>query len=80
MNSNNLNEQSRPPIDYVPKHDRFQMDGDGDQYDDFGTGLGGKRFCKGCQADVTETMYCHCGDFGLLKSETLSEEELKEKQ
>jgi len=35
-----------------------------------------KRFCKGCHADVTGSMYCHCGDFGLLKSETLSEEEL----
>lgn len=35
-----------------------------------------KRFCKGCHADVSGSMYCHCGDFGLLKSETLSETEL----
>lgn len=81
--SNNSNEQPRPPIDYVPKHDRFQMDGNGDALDDYGTGLGGqplkeneKRYCKGCHADVTGTMYCHCGDFALLKEETLSESEL----
>lgn len=34
-----------------------------------------KRYCKGCHAEVTNTMYCNCGDFDLLKSETLSEEE-----
>ena len=71
------------PIDYVGKVNRYHIDGDGDSLDDFGTGLGGqplkseeKRFCKGCHADVTKTMYCFCGDFALLKSETLSEEEL----
>ena len=62
----------KPPIDYVDKFNRFQMDGDGDPLDDFGTGLGGqpmqkeKRFCKGCLAEVTNTMYCTCGDFDLL--------------
>jgi hypothetical protein len=35
-----------------------------------------RRFCKGCHADVTKSMYCQCGDFDLLKEETLSEEEL----
>ena len=35
-----------------------------------------RRFCKGCHAEVTDTMHCNCGDFDLLKSETLSEEEL----
>ena len=72
-----------PPIDYIGKTDRYHIDGDGDPLDDFGTGLGGmpmqkeKRYCKGCHADVTNTMYCGCGDFALLKSETLSEEEYK---
>jgi hypothetical protein len=73
---NNSNEQPKSPIDSVPKYDRFQTDGDGGEFDDFGTGLSEKRFCKGCHADVTGTMYCHCGDFALLKSETLSEDEL----
>lgn len=74
----------RKPIDYIGKVDRFHVDGDGGMYDDFGTGLGGqpakkeKRFCKGCWADVTETMYCTCGDFQLLRSETFSEKELEE--
>jgi hypothetical protein len=35
-----------------------------------------KRFCKGCQADVTDTMFCYCGEFPLSKEETLSESEL----
>jgi hypothetical protein len=67
----------------LPLH--YHTDGDGDAIDDFGTGLGGqplkpeeKRYCKGCHADVTKSMYCHCGDFGLLKSETLSETELND--
>lgn len=34
------------------------------------------RYCKGCYADVTESMYCHCGDFNLLESETYSQEEM----
>ena len=74
---------AKPPIDYIGKTDRYQIDGDGDPLDDFGTGLGGqplqpkeRRFCKGCRAEVTNTMYCTCGDFDLLKSETFSEEEL----
>jgi hypothetical protein len=36
-----------------------------------------RRFCKGCQADVTSSMYCYCGEFHLLESETLSEAELQ---
>ena len=74
-----------PPIDYISKTDRFYIDGDGDPFDDFGTGLGGqplekneKRFCKGCWADVTGTMFCECGGFALKKSETFSEKELEE--
>ena len=35
-----------------------------------------KRYCKGCYADVTKEMYCHCGDFGLTKDMTYSEQEL----
>lgn len=65
----------------------YHIDGDGDPLDDFGTGLGGqpleskeKRFCKGCHADVTENMYCHCGDFYLSMEETLSEAELKKSE
>lgn len=38
-----------------------------------------QRYCKGCYANVTETMFCYCGEFHLIKSETLSEEELKTK-
>ena len=73
----------KPPIDYVGKTDRYHVDGDGGMYDDFGTGLGGqpqkeRRFCKGCLAEVTNGMYCFCGDFDLMKSETLSEKELEE--
>ena len=66
---------------------QFYIDGDGDAFDDFGTGLGGqplkpeeRRYCKGCHADVTKSMYCHCGDFGLKLSETLSETELNNMQ
>lgn len=69
----------------LPLH--YHSDGDGDATDDFGTGIGGqpmkpeeRRYCKGCHADVTKSMYCHCGDFNLLKSETLSEEEIKKFQ
>ena len=76
LNTPEADEQSQT-IDY------FHMDGDGDPLDDFGTCKGGesmeqreKRFCKGCHADVTKTMYCVCGDFNLLKEETLSESEL----
>jgi hypothetical protein len=72
---------TKKPIEYVDRYNRFHIDGDGDPLDDYGTGLGGqsmqeKRFCKGCHADVTGSMYCHCGDFQLLKEETLTEEEL----
>jgi len=28
-------------------------------------------YCKGCEADVTKTMYCHCGDFDLNKKEII---------
>ena len=34
------------------------------------------RYCKGCHADVTETMYCHCGDFPLNKVSTEFQEEI----
>jgi hypothetical protein len=37
-----------------------------------------KRFCKGCYADVTETMFCHCGEFPLIEQDTLSESEISE--
>lgn len=39
----------------------------------------GKRFCKGCHADVTESMYCHCGDKHLGYDDTLTEKELLQK-
>lgn len=39
-----------------------------------------KRYCKGCHADVTETMFCHCGEFALLESETLSEAEINQQE
>ena len=64
----------------------FHIDGEGDVNDDFGSGFNGHpdmkghRYCKGCYADVTKSMYCHCGDFGLKLSETLSEAELLKKQ
>lgn len=32
----------KQPIDYVGKVNRFQIDGDGGMYDDFGSGLGGQ--------------------------------------
>jgi len=35
-----------------------------------------KRFCKGCLADVTHSMFCSCGEFPLLESETYSEADL----
>ena len=35
-----------------------------------------KRYCKGCHADVTRTMYCYCGGFALTKDDTYTEEEL----
>ena len=74
---------TKKPIDYIDKFNRFHIDGDGDSLDDYGTGLGGKplrekRFCKGCHANVTKSMYCDCGDFDLLKEETLNEDELNE--
>lgn len=37
-----------------------------------------KRYCKGCWADVTETMFCYCGEFALTKDSTYSEAEMKE--
>jgi len=37
-----------------------------------------KRFCKGCYADVTDTMYCHCGDQPLTIGSTWTEDEISE--
>jgi hypothetical protein len=37
-----------------------------------------KRYCKGCLLDVTNSMYCSCGEFGLSNSETYSEKQMKE--
>lgn len=38
------------------------------------------RYCKGCHANVTKTMYCHCGDNYLSKESTYSESELPDNQ
>ena len=35
-----------------------------------------KRYCKGCQDEVTETMFCWCGENHLSKSDTYTEDEL----
>ncbi len=35
-----------------------------------------KRFCKGCFKDVTDSMFCVCGEFALHKSQTYNSEEL----
>ncbi len=35
-----------------------------------------KRYCKGCLKDVSEYMWCECGEFYLNKVSTCSEEEL----
>jgi hypothetical protein len=37
-----------------------------------------KRYCKGCLADVTESMFCHCGEFNLTKGCTYTDDDLKE--
>jgi hypothetical protein len=34
-----LKTPEKKPIDYIEKYDRFQVDGDGGAFDDFGTGL-----------------------------------------
>jgi len=34
-----------------------------------------KRYCKGCLCDVTDTMYCSCGERGLTKESTICEDE-----
>ena len=36
-----------------------------------------KRYCKGCHADVTKTMYCYCGEFELSEYGTYTEEEVE---
>jgi len=38
------------------------------------------RYCKGCYANVTTTMFCHCGEFSLMMEETLSQQEVMEKE
>lgn len=35
-----------------------------------------KRFCKGCQCDVTDTMFCYCGELPLSIDSTYSEQEI----
>jgi hypothetical protein len=30
------------------------------------------RLCRGCYADVTETMFCGCGEFPLTLADTIS--------
>jgi len=34
-----------------------------------------KRYCKGCYADVTKTMFCYCGEFPLSMKSTVGEDE-----
>lgn len=36
-----------------------------------------KRFCKGCQKDVTEDMYCVCLDVPLSENQTLDKESVE---
>ena len=36
-----------------------------------------KRYCKGCFRDVTETMYCDCGEQPLTKENTYNDDDLK---
>lgn len=36
-----------------------------------------KRYCKGCHCDVTESMFCYCGEFPLSENSTYTEEELR---
>jgi hypothetical protein len=36
-----------------------------------------KRYCKGCLCEVTETMFCYCGEFMLTKESTYTDEDLK---
>ena len=36
-----------------------------------------KRYCKGCLCDVTETMWCYCGEQPLTKESTYTDEDLK---
>lgn len=37
------------------------------------TSVDNKRYCKGCHADVTETMFCHCGEFPLNNESTVTD-------
>jgi hypothetical protein len=36
-----------------------------------------KRYCKGCYADVTETMYCYCTERPLNIESTYSDDDMK---
>ena len=36
-----------------------------------------KRYCKGCLCDVTETMWCYCGEQPLNKESTYTDDDLK---
>jgi len=35
----------------------------------------GRRYCKGCRADVTKHMMCICGEFQLNQGSTISEKD-----
>ena len=39
-----------------------------------------QRFCKGCEKDVTDTMYCECGCIPLNKESTYTKKELEERE
>jgi hypothetical protein len=39
-----------------------------------------KRYCKGCLCDVTQTMFCYCGEFYLSKESTYTDDDLKNQQ
>lgn len=34
------------------------------------TSVDNRRYCKGCHADVTDTMFCYCGEFPLNEEST----------
>ena len=36
-----------------------------------------KRYCKGCLCDVTQTMYCYCGEQVLTKDSTYTDGDLE---
>lgn len=36
-----------------------------------------RRYCIGCLCDVTESMFCYCGEFPLSEKGTYTDEDLK---